>query len=260
MNTDDQKDIAPDASRPAESAGGVPDLDADALAAAAAAIARGERALKELPPDVMPNRVGAGGRRKREKILRTVLFINLILMGVMVALPDPETPEPRPDPGSVVTDPPEPPPGATNPLPEPPPDTARLPDDLWTRAYLFQSEGKYDEASDALLEYERINPGLKTGARMDLYTTLASFLFKAGRMEEAERYREKMRTLVSGGSLPEDLLRAAQAAWADGRFGEARRYYARFLLQRQQLTTVLRESVAEAYLRIGDSYRKAADK
>ncbi len=78
-------------------------------------------------------------------------------------------------------------------------------------------------------------------------------------MEEAARYRSKTRTLVNRGYLPEDLRDAARTAWEDGRSEDARRYFARFLLQQKQLPAELRESVAEAFLRIGDSYRMAAD-
>ena len=124
---------------------------------------------------------------------------------------------------------------------------------------MLLGEEKYDAASEALLEYERRNPHMMQGKRIDLYTALSGCLFKAGRMEEAEEYRAKMRNLVSRGYLPDDVLSAARAAWDDDRADEARRYYARFLLLQQQLSPRLRESVAEAYLRIGDSYRKSAE-
>ena len=38
-----------------------------------------------------------------------------------------------------------------------------------------------------------------------------------------------------------------------------RRYYARFLLQQSQIRIDMRDVIAEAYLRIGDSYRLDAE-
>ena len=161
----------------------------------------------------------------RRRILQATLIFNLILMAVMLALPEAKTPEPEAastNPG--VVSPPDPPPLVVDPGPEPsagrPTEQARVPDkDLWIRAFAFFGEGEYGKAADSLLEYERLNPKMLQGQKLDLYTTLGSFLFKAGRMEEAARYRSKTRTLVNRGYLPEDLRDAARTAWALAQLG-----------------------------------------
>ena len=52
---------------------------------------------------------------------------------------------------------------------------------------------------------------------------------------------------------------AAQQAADNGNLAEMRSAYARFLLQMKQASPALRKARAEAFLRLGDSYRLEAD-
>lgn len=246
-----------------------PDLEAAAMVAAEAAISKGEDAMRNLPDDPQPHR----GVSTSGWLLRSMLVINLALMAVMLVLPDPKTPElstpttptpiatPQTEPELPPVDPP--PVAIVEPQPEQerpgPVGTGVTNNQIWSKAFMFFGEGRYDDAAESLMDYERRNPQMLEGRKLDLYTMLSTCLFKAGRMAEAEVYRAKSNSLVNRGYLSADLLDAARKAWSDGRSGEARRYYARFLLQEKRLTPVLRQSVPEAYLRIGDSYRMAAD-
>ncbi len=250
-----------------------PDLEAVALVAAEAAISKGEDTIRSLPGDLQPDQDGATPRGVSAGgwLLRSMLVINLALMVVMLMLPSPKTELSTPTTptpiattqGEPVLPPVEPPPVIVDPQPGPerpgPGGSGFTNNQIWSKAFMFFGEGRYDDAAESLMDYERRNPQMLEGRKLDLYTMLSTCLFKAGRMAEAEVYRAKSNSLVNRGYLSADLLDAARKAWSDGRSGEARRYYARFLLQEKQLTPALRKSVPEAHLRIGDSYRMAAD-
>lgn len=255
---------------PEESTEEGPDLEAEALAAAEVAISAGEDTIADLPDDLQPagNSATQRGLSAREWLLRSMLVINLALMGVMLVLPGARTSATSTPSTQTTQIGPELPPAKPPLLTVAPPPGRERPgargnrvtnNQIWSKAFMFLGEGRYQEAAESLLDYERGNPQMIAGQKLDLYTLLSTCLFKAGRMEEAEVYRARIMSLVNRGYLPEDLRNAARKAWSEGRSGEARRYYARFLLQQKQLSPALRQSVPEAYLRIGDSYRMAAD-
>ena len=73
------------------------------------------------------------------------------------------------------------------------------------------------------------------------------------------KYQQQARALEETHYLPDDLVKMAEAAVARGDQIELRRVWARFLLQQRQIPTWLYQHVAQAYLELGDSYRKDAD-
>ena len=119
--------------------------------------------------------------------------------------------------------------------------------------------GDYPQAVKLLKQLLRANPDMGRVQLRLIYGQLAYNLLRDGRKREAEVYADRIDRMRAQIALPEDLVRAARRAEKDGRGKDMRRYYARFLLQQNQVRPDMREVVAEAYLKIGDSYRVDAE-
>ncbi|MEE9125646.1 MAG: hypothetical protein V3U11_00755, partial [Planctomycetota bacterium] len=132
-------------------------------------------------------------------------------------------------------------------------------DNLYEEATLVARQGDYPRAVKLLKQLLKTTPDMSGVALRLVYTQLAYNLLRDGRRQEAEQYADRIDRMRVQTTLPEDLARAAQRAERDGRGGDMRRYYARFLLQQNQIRPDMRDIISEAYLKIDDSYRLEAD-
>ena len=202
-------------------------------------------------------------RSRQDKYLVALLAINLCLMGVMIALPGAETKPPAD--GSVREN------VIVNPVvkgPNPFISPLQMPDQILPNSGTYYvglelvGASKYEQAVRAFESYLKGNPGLQAFQLQMVYSSLAYCHKRLGNDDRARAYQAKIDTLREISALPEDLWDAAQRAEKEGRGLDMRRAYARFLLQQDQLgkrwTTQGR--IAEAYLKIGDSYRIDAER
>ncbi len=213
---------------------------------------------------------------RKLQLLRLLLIGNLVMIGLMLALPHPLETRPeyqseQPDNGAVdatapVTPPasvPRPAPRVATPSPVTPTAPAPklgMPDDaLYEQALLQAMEGDFDEASRSLEGFLAAHPDLNPALKQLVHAHLGYYLRKAGRVSEAIEHENAMRALAGQASLPQDLLDAARAAEKSGDGKAMRRAYAQFLLQRDQLSPSMRALIQEAYLEFGDSYRVGAE-
>lgn len=249
---------------PAQAKGhGKPDLGAEALAAAQAArapepghaaTAHHGAAHGHEPPVGKPSTAAPAPRR--EWVLRALLVLNIALIGVTLGLPMGGS---KPQPGSKLQ-----PSGGDHGEPGHGASTRKATfaiDDqtLYLRALELAADGKYDDAIAVLEGFLKANPELAEVEHRLTLQALATFASRAGRPADASRYEAAIDRLRVGAQLPQDLLDLAKQAEADGRGGDMRRYYARFLLMQKQLSPSLRERIAEAYLKLGDGYRVEAE-
>lgn len=202
-------------------------------------------------------------RRSMWDVLMPVLLLsNLCLMGWMVALPGGLLgSKDRPEQVPVEVDD-----SVANPVAESPDPfvTPRqeldelLPSKpMYDAARLEVIGENYERAVELFEGYLAAHPELRPFQKQMVFNTLAYCLQKVGRREEALAVTAKIEDLVRLTSLPDELWKMAQLAEADGRGNDMRRYYARFLLQQDQLGVRWTDQgkVIEAYLKIGDSYR-----
>jgi len=255
-----------------------PDLEASALAAAEEAIAKAEQALASAdvaaapdapPPEVQP----PVGSRSRERILQGVLLLNVVLLGVMMALPNPPSAgggqEAAGTGAGAAVQPAEgagQEPGATQPIGSATgpgaanAERAGVSSEAWIRALQFSGSGDYERAAQTLEAYLQEHPNLPTFERKTYYTALMHYLAEAGREADVELYQGKLMALGNQRYLPADILRMARDAEDDGDGSRMRQLYARFLLTQKKHTAAERKAVAEAYLKLGDSYRVQAER
>ncbi len=225
------------------------DLEQKAIAAAEAALAQGQQAIAEFTAahGTQPAPRRSPARPYRIWALRALLAVNLVLMGLVLVLPG--TPKPAPQPPDA--------PQVSTQAPESP----RFPDrQLYEHALMRANEGQYGAAILAIEEYLRRNPNLPDYARRGVYLQLQYYLQREGRIEESRQMLAKAAQLMERSFLPEDLLQGAALAEKNGNGEEMRRNYARFLLLQKTLPAALRKHVAEAYLKLGDSYRLEAER
>jgi hypothetical protein len=138
-----------------------------------------------------------------------------------------------------------------------------LPDkDLYDAGQRAVLNGDWIGAIGLFEGYLRAHPELRAFQLQMVYQSLAYCSERIGRRADTVTYRAKIQELVRATSLPEDLWKSAQLAEADGRGLDMRRFYARFLLQQDQLGPQWADQgrIAEAYLKIGDSYRIDAER
>lgn len=226
------------------------DLGADALAAARAAQAPPAAAS----PSAAPRGAAApGAPARREWFVRALLALNLALVGAVLALPLGRRAEPE---GSA---PPAQEP-RTEPAPTKPQTFSMGEQSLYLRGLELAANGQFDDAIGLLEAHLKANPYMGEVEQRLVYHALAMFAVRAGRGDDANRYEAAMDKLRVGAQLPQDLLDLARQAEADGRGGDMRRYYARFLLQQKQVPPSLRDRIAEAYLKLGDGYRIEAER
>jgi hypothetical protein len=232
-----------------------PDLDREALHAAERALADGERALAAARAQLQPGERATATAAKsagsgRELALRALLALNVVAMVVVAMLP--------PSPGLVRT--PEP---ATTAAPQPPApkSTAELQrfNDPFNQALAAADRGNHAEAIATLERYLADNPRLLPSQRLNVLNMLAHYAGLASDFKKSQEYAQQAAAIGQSHSLPADLVEMAKAAAASGDQETLRRVWARFLLQQRQIPSWLYKHVAEAYLQLGDSYRREAD-
>jgi hypothetical protein len=238
---------------------GARDLDAEALAAAEAALQQGQAAAAQAAAalaEASPRPWLTPARRRT--VLRAVLGLNLLLMVGMLLLPSPTAPAAAPAPADGATGQP-----AQLPAPElrDPRDLAvSVPDrELYDRAVLASLEGRHEDAVALLEHYLRRHPDMPPPLRATVYGQLAHYSVLLNRRDDALRYGTMAGQLRQRTALPDELIASARRAEAEGRGADARRDWARLLLQQGMLRPDQRLLLAEAYLRLGDSYRIDAD-
>ncbi len=247
-----------DLMKPGPAAKAAPDLDHAALQAAEEALAAGQRALAAARAQT-----GEPPRRSRlrQNVLRGLLAFNLLLMVGVMLLPAPVT-----DSGPVVNAPPQPIPApvaqGTDAPQGPGPQAPAGPraGSLYDQALRSAAEGNYDAAIVALERYLAESPRLHVGQQCNVYHALAHYSFQLGNLPKSQEYDQKAAALLRSHTLPEDLVQMAQQAEQRGDAEAMRRLWSRFLLQQRQVPASMYRHVAEAYLKLGDSYRMEAGK
>jgi hypothetical protein len=233
---------------------GAPDLEQQAIAAAEQALAAGQQAAAAAEQALArPAR-----RNVREIVLRSLLALNLLAMLAVVFLP-----APLPPPVVPTTSPSTgPAPGAVEQPPAPAlPPPLRRPtlDDPVIRAFAAADQRDYRTAIRLLEDHLAASPRLEPSRKANVLLALQHYSSQLGDFAKSEEYQRKVEALRSSHSLPEDLLQMANEAEKAGDVESMRRNYARLLLQQRQIPSALFRHVAEAYLKLGDSYRLEAE-
>lgn len=227
-----------------------PDLEDEALRAAESALRQGQDALAAARAQLQEPAKPSQPRHRRERMLRMLLAINLLLMVAVMLLP---SPSPSPSPLA-------PPPVAPDPTTEAGPrPVAPIADDPYLRALEAANRGDYKQALVELDAYLVASPRLSSGKLLIVYQSQAYYASMLGEDQRAAEFERKAAALQQSHTLPEDLLAMAANAEQRGDAAAMRRIYARFLLQQRQIPPSLYKHVAEAYLKLGDSYRTAAE-
>lgn len=226
-----------------------PDLDQQALAAAELALAQGQQALAEARSYIERSTVPMRRRPGLELALRVLLAVNLLAMAVVLLLPSP---------GPVAPAGPQPAPD-TNPrnaVPQPAPPSL---EDPVLRAFAAADRRDYRDAIRLLEGHLAGSPGLLPAKKANILLALEHYAAQIGDFAKAQEYQRRAEALRTSHSLPEDLLQMALEAERNGDVESMRRQYARLLLQQRQVPSALTRRVAEAYLKLGDSYRLEAE-
>jgi hypothetical protein len=231
-----------------------PDLDAEALAAAQQAIAESERALAAAKAQLAAHGQATPppSRSRRELALRVLLAANVLAMVVVAALPGVRAPS-----GAGQSDATQPP--AAHGAPPAATQTQPRPNDRYLQALLASSNGEHRRAVDLLEQYLADNPRLAPSALINVLMALEYSALRAGDPVAAQGYQRRIQALHDSHKLPDDLVAEAEAAAQSGDQESLRRLWARFLLQQRQIPPALYKKVAEAYLQLGDSYRRQAN-
>lgn len=230
-----------------------PDLDAEALAAARQAIADSERALAAARAQLAAHgqqQAAPPARSRRELALRVLLAANVLAMVVVAAWPGP-APVTSPSTDSSTTAPA----GHSAPPSAPKP----RPNDRYLQALLASSNGDHRHAVELLEQYLAENPRLAPSALINVLMALEYSALRSGDPAAAQAYHRRIQALHDSHKLPDDLVAEAEAAAQSGDQESLRRLWARFLLQQRQIPPALYQKVAEAYLQLGDSYRRQAN-
>lgn len=236
-----------------------PDLDEQALQAARAAeaaILEGERAVERaedaMRPKAAPSQSSSQKPKgKREAVLRVLLGINLAAMVIVLSMPTPP---------KVTSQPAEAPVVATEPAPTPEPAVLPPPlTDPVTRAFAAADRHDYSTAIRLLEDHLRATPRMSPARKTDVLLALAHYAAQLADLGAAQDYQRRALALQRSHSLPEDLVQMALEAERNGDTESMRRHYARLLLQHRQIPSSLERHVAEAYLKLGDSYRQEAE-
>lgn len=223
-----------------------PDLEAEALRAAEAALNEGQKTLQTARTELRAE-VDRSGRRSRELLLRGLLAVNVLAMLAVALLPSPSSQVP-----AVV-----PPPA----VPEVQPQQAAVPqfNDPWNRALAAAESREFGEAITILEQYLADSPRMAPSQKLSVLSTLAYYASRTGNVTASAEYQRRAEAVEQSHSLPEDLVAMAKEAAASGDQESLRRVWARFLLQQRQVPSWLYKHVAEAYLQLGDSYRQQAN-
>lgn len=220
-----------------------PDLEVEALKAAEAAIAQSQQVLAEAR-EQLQHKARPKGSRGRELALRALLLVNLAAMVAVMLVPNgaptkPHTAEPTPSHAEPQT---------ATPRHEGP----------YERALAAADQGEWRQAIDILEGYLQQSPRLAPARRANVLFALEHYAHQLGDFKATEEYRRKAEALRSSASLPDDLVQMAHEAETAGDAESVRRLWARFLLQQRQIPSSLYKHIAEAYLKLGDSYRSEA--
>lgn len=194
-----------------------------------------------------------------DRVLQVLLLCNLTLITGLIMFPTSSAPEPTPEskrPAFIGE-------GDTT-QPDPFVQELRVATEvptsqLWEHAVRAAGEGDYARAVVLLEQHLTTTHPMTDVEKRLIYNQLALYLVRDGRMSEAQEYERRSSQLMSRSYLPEDLLASAHKAAESGQLSQMRKAYARFLLQQKQIPPSLRKHIAEAYLRLGDSYRLEAD-
>ncbi len=228
-----------------------PDLEQQAIAAAEAALAEGSKALQDAQ-DELRARVQAPPAvdRSRERLLRALVVTNLVAMVVLVLLPSARSGDAAPTTA----------PAHAVPAPEhdAAPQAPSLNDPV-VQAFALADRRDFEGAMSALDAYLAAHPRLEAAKKVNVLLALEHYAAQLGDFARAQGYQRRCDALRSAHSLPEDLVQMALEAEKNGDFESMRRHYARLLLQQRQIPSSLYRHVAEAYLKLGDSYRTEAE-
>lgn len=230
-----------------------PNLENEALRAAETALLQGQQALAAARAQLQEPAKPKGSRR-REQMLRLLLAGNLLLMIAVMLLPSPSPMAPvQPEPAPVTK--------AHDPAvqQEPPAQPPASASDPYLQALAAANAGDYKTALALLDAYLAATPRLPSARLMGVYQAQAYYASLLGEDLRAADYERKAAALQQSHTLPEDLLTMAKHAEERGDTAAMRKVYARLLLQQRQIPPSLYKHVAEAYLKLGDSYRTAAE-
>ncbi|MEZ6036260.1 MAG: hypothetical protein R3F29_02185 [Planctomycetota bacterium] len=225
------------------------DLEAEALRAAEEAIAEGERALaaaraqleSKAPAATTQKKTGGG----RELALRLLLAVNVVAMVVVAALPAPTDNTTQPAPVVEHQTPAQP--------------TAHEYNEPFNRALAAADRRDYTTAVATLEQYLQDSPRMAPSRRLTVLTALSEYTARLGNFARSQDYVRQANAIEQSHKTPEDLVADAKAAIENGDQEGLRSIWARFLLQQRQIPSWLYKHVAQAYLELGDSYRRDAD-
>ena len=265
------------------------ELERNALRAAEEALAEGARVLAEAENALRSQKAGNAPQpqaaplsRTRELVLRALIGLNIVGMIVLVLLPSPTgdaaqqtgvVPQQAPvDPHAAVepvaheqplaphvASEPQVPHASQTATPEPVVQAPSLRDPV-LRAFALAEAREYKAAIELLEQHLAQSPRLDAGKKANVLLALEHYAAQIGDYAKAQDYQRKLEALRGSHSLPEDLVHMAQEAERNGDIESMRRHYARLLLQQRQIPSTLYRHVAEAYLKLGDSYRTQAEK
>ena len=238
--------------------GDEPRDDGDGATAPASATAAGESTSTKDKKDKKDKK-----DIKKDKILVGLLVTNLILMGLMMAIPGGfggAKPEGHKPPVGPTHDPSNSADPFHAPLQEPQEFLPSM--ELYDAGQRLVVKGNYDRAIVLFERYLVAHPDLHAFQLQIVYSSLAYCYQRVGRRGDAIALMARSENLKQLTALPDDLWEAARRAEVDGRGADMRRYYARFLLQQDQLGKrwASQGKISEAYMKIGDSYRIDAER
>jgi tetratricopeptide (TPR) repeat protein len=236
----------------------LPDLDQAAQAAAEQAIAESELALDEAAAELETVAQPAPARpsRARELTLRILLGVNLLAMVVVALLPSTAA---SPTTATATTSQAD---DAVTHEPAAPTAPVQTPtlDDPVIRAFAAADTHDYRTAIALLEQHLAETPRLEPARKANILLALQHYAAQIGDFGKSQEFQRKVEALRNSHSMPEDLIAMAAEAEKAGDIEAMRQHYARLLLQQRQIPSSLYRHVAEAYLKLGDSYRTEAEK
>lgn len=226
-------------------------LEADAMRAAEQALAEGQKALADANAQIKQGATAQvvakpTSRINRELVLRVLLAVNVLAMVIVSLLPAPANTDANDGNSSVVE-------------PQPTRPALRQMSEPVNRAWQASENRDFASAVVILETYLQDNPRMHSAERLSVMTALIHYSSRNNDFAKSQKYARQTQALEQSHSLPEDLVHMAEAAIKSGDQESLRRIWARFLLQQRQIPTWLYQHVAQAYLQLGDSYRKDAD-
>jgi len=238
------------------------DLEQQAIEAAAAAVAEGERAIAateaaladaEPPTQAPASPLPRTGRDHRELVLRVLLAVNVVAMIVVAMLPAPAA-----GPAAVAAPTTTEAPAPTSPTPVTPSPVTPSMNEPWNQALRASERREWSAAVTILEGYLDSRPEMPPSERLSVLSALSFYASRDKDFARSRRYSQQAQALEQSHSLPADLVKEAAAAVELGDQESLRRIWARFLLQQRQIPSWLYQHVAQAYLELGNSYREDA--